>query len=85
MEEKRKRSFIFLPGKEGTQLPGASRPFPSLQPHPPPWGIRRSLIGGASSPGVRVGGKDQNGEGLVFFFFLHYFKTVRASVRWLRR
>ena len=32
--------------------------------------------------------KDQSSEGLAFFFFLHYFKTVTAGVRqpgnWVR-
>ena len=36
----------------------------------------------------RISGKDQSGEGLAFFFFLQYFKSVTSGIRqpgnWVR-
>ena len=75
LEEKRKGSLILCQAKREH-----SRPAPQKRPlrHQSLGNQEKSYRWGSQSG---VGDKDQSSEGLAFFFFLHYFKTVTAGVR----
>ena len=58
--------------------PVPSPTSPHTSPTPASGTRRRFYLWGLQS---RVYDKDPNSEGLAFFFFLHYFKTVTAGIR----